>query len=201
MLQMPLIVFLKIEAAYAPKIRLRRKGFAIASPQTSSSIPVIISKAVHASLGSGFGFRGWIYATTAVTLAPEHLPQSSDPDSTVCLDPRCGVTLVDRHWLLKRFPGQKINTMSTSLKVRGIGASKHKSSEFVVLSLYFPSKNNVRELVYALLQCEIHFVEGLRANLLIGNNIMSSEAMVINLGKKTALISACGVTINVNAKQ
>ena len=30
---------------------------------------------------------------------------------------------------------------------------------------------------------------------------MSPEAMVINLGKKSALISACRVTINVNAKQ
>lgn len=30
---------------------------------------------------------------------------------------------------------------------------------------------------------------------------MSLEAMVIDLGKKTALISACGITININIKQ
>ena len=75
-----------------------------ASPQPSSSIPVVVSKAVYASLGSGFGFRGWAYATTAVTLTPEHFPQISDPDSTACLDIGCGVTLVDRHWLLKYLP-------------------------------------------------------------------------------------------------
>lgn len=91
--------------------------------------------------------------------------------------------------------------MSTPLKVRGIGASKHESPEFATLFLYFPRKNNVGDLVYALLQYEIHLVEGLRANLLIGNDIMSSEVMVINLEKKTALIGACRVTINVNAKQ
>ena len=90
--------------------------------------------------------------------------------------------------------------MSTPLKVRSIVASKHESSEFAVLSLYFPGKNNVGDLVYALLQYEIYLVEGLRANLLIGNNIISSEAMIINLGKKTALIDTYGVTININAK-
>lgn len=172
-----------------------------ASPQPSSFIPVIISKAVYASLGSGFRFRGWTYATAAVTLAPEHLPQSSDPDSTACLDTGCGVILVNRPRLLKRLPGQKINTMSTPLKVRGISAFEHESSKFAALSLYFSGKNDVRDLVYASLQCEIHLVGGLRANLLISNDIMSPEAIVINLGKKTALIGVCGVTINVNTRQ
>ena len=142
-----------------------------------------------------------ITATTALTLAPEHLSQGSDPDTTACLDTGCGVTLVDKHWLLKRLPNQKINTMSSPLKVRGMGASKHESSEFAALSLYFSGKNNVGDLVYAALQCEIHLVEGLYANLLIGNDIRSPEAMVIDLGKKTALIDACKVTINVNTKQ
>lgn len=86
------------------------------------------------------------------------------------------------------------------MKVRGIGASKHKSSEFAALSLYFPGKNNVGDLVYAALQCDIYLVEGLRANLLISNDIMSPEAMVIDLGKKTALIGICEVTIDINTK-
>lgn len=73
--------------------------------------------------------------------------------------------------------------MSISLKVKGISASKHKSSEFAALSLYFSSRNNAKELVYVLLQYEIHFVKRLWANLLISNNIMSPKAMIINLGK------------------
>ena len=172
-----------------------------ASPQPSSSIPVIVSKAVHTSLELGFSFRSWTYVTAAVTLAPEYLLQGSDPDSTACLDTGCGVTLVDKHWLLKCLPDQKISTMSIPLKVKGIGASKHESSEFAALSLYFPSRNAIRDLVYAALRCEIHLVEGLRANLLPGNDIMSPEAMVINLGKKTAIIGICGVSIDVNARQ
>ena len=87
------------------------------------------------------------------------------------------------------------------MKVRDISASKHESLEFAALSLYFPGKNDVGNLVYASLQCEIHLVKGLRANLLIGNNIMSPKAMVINPKKKTALIGVCGVIIDVNTKQ
>lgn len=90
--------------------------------------------------------------------------------------------------------------MFSLLKVRDIRTSKHKFSEFITLALYFLDKNGVRDLVYTAIQYKIHLVEGLRVNLLIRNNIMSPEAMVINLGRKTALIGACGVTININAK-
>lgn len=41
----------------------------------------------------------------------------------------------------------------------------------------------------------------LRANLLIGNNIMFPGAIVIDLEKRNALIGVYGVTIKVNVKQ
>ena len=91
--------------------------------------------------------------------------------------------------------------MSTSLKVRGIGASKHKSGEFAAFSLYFPGKNNIGQLVYASLTCEIHLVEDLRANLLIGNDIMSPEGFIINVKGKKALIDSCEVTIPIDVRQ
>lgn len=69
-----------------------------------------------------------------------------------------------------------------------------------MLFLYFSSKNNVEKLVYILLQYEIHFIEGLYVNLLISNDIISLEAMVIDLRKKTALIGVYKITINMNAK-
>lgn len=91
--------------------------------------------------------------------------------------------------------------MSTPLKVRRIRASKHESREFAALSLYFPGKNNTGQLVYASLTCEIHLVEDLKANLLIGNDIMSSEGFVIDVKGKSALIGSCGVTVPIDARQ
>ncbi len=91
--------------------------------------------------------------------------------------------------------------MSTPLIVWGIGASKHESGEFVALFLYFSGKNNTRQLVYAFLTCEIHLVEDFKANLLIGNNIISPESFIIDVKRKKALIGSCKVTIPINARQ
>ena len=113
----------------------------------------------------------------------------------------CGVTLVDKSWLLRYLPGQKISTMSFPLKVREIEVSRHESDKFAALSLYFSKKDGAGKLVYASLRCEIHLVEGLRANLLIGNDIMLPENFVIDIEKKTTLIESCRVTVPISARQ
>lgn len=91
--------------------------------------------------------------------------------------------------------------MSTLLTVREIGASKHKSGEFAALSLYFPGKNNTEQLVYTFLTCKTHLVKDLKANLLIGNDIISLEGFVIDVKRKSALIGSCGVTVPIDARQ
>lgn len=77
--------------------------------------------------------------------------------------------------------------MFTLLKVKRIKVSRYKSKEFVALFLYFPGKDSVGKLVYALLRCEIDLFEGLKVNLLIGNNIILSENFVIDIEKKLLL--------------
>ncbi len=96
---------------------------------------------------------------------------------------------------------QKINIMSTPLRVRGIGSSKHKSGEYAALSFYFPGKDDVGLQVCASLTCEIHLVEGLRANLLIGNNIKFPENFIIDVGRKSVFIGSCDVTVPIDARQ
>lgn len=96
---------------------------------------------------------------------------------------------------------QKVNTMSTPLQVRGIAASKHKSRDFAALFLYFLGRNDAGQQVYASLTCEIHLVKGLKANLLIGNNIMSPEGFVIDVKKRSLLIGTCKVTVHIDARQ
>ncbi len=91
--------------------------------------------------------------------------------------------------------------MSTPLKVKEIGASKHEFGEFTALFLYFPGRDNVGQQVYASLTCEIHLVESLRANLLIGNDIMSPEDFIIDIKRRSVLIGSCEVTVPIDARQ
>lgn len=57
------------------------------------------------------------------------------------------------------------------------------------------------QLVYASLTCEIHLFKGLRANLSIGNDIMSPEGFIIDDKKKSVFLRSCGVTIPIDARQ
>lgn len=91
--------------------------------------------------------------------------------------------------------------MSIPLKVKVIEASRQEFDEFATLLLYYLGKDGIGKLVYASVRCKIQLVEGLRANLLIGNNIMSSENFIIDIEKKTPLIWSYGDTIPISIRQ
>lgn len=129
--------------------------------QPPSPITIVKSNAIIPLLESGLAFQGWTYTTTSITLVPHLLSPDLDPAATACLDTGCGVTLIDKEWLLSHLLHQKISTISTLLNVREIGTSKHKSVQFAALSLYFPGKDETGQRVYASIKCELHLVDGL----------------------------------------
>lgn len=145
-------------------------------------------------------FQGWTYATVAVTLVSQVFPLESGPGATACLNVGCSMTFVNKDLLLRQLPEQKIKEMSTSLKVRGIGASKHKFAQFAELFLFFPGENNKRQKVYASFKCKFHLVDGLRANILIGNDIFALEKFVLNIRLAYAVVGSCGVKITISAR-
>ena len=169
--------------------------------QPPSPIPIVESRTIIPSLGSGIAFRGWTYTTAPITLVPHLLPPDLDSNATACLDTGCGVTLIDKAWLLSHLPHQKLSTMSTPLNVRGIGTSKYESAQFATISLYFPGEDQAGQRVYTSIKCELHLVDGLRANILVGNDILSPEGFAINVSKNCTFIGSCGVTITINAKR
>lgn len=91
--------------------------------------------------------------------------------------------------------------MSTLLNVRVIETLKHKSAQFATFCLYFPSDDQARQQVYASIKYKLHLVDGFRANILVGNDILSPKGFAININKNCALIISCGVTILINARQ
>ena len=164
-----------------------------------SSRPVLRFVAKLSVPDSGLAFKGWSYVTTLITFDPAILTAISDPDTSVCLDTGCGVSLVDKAWLAKQYPSQKINTMPVPLKVRGIGACRHESGEFALTALYKPGFDRGGSEVYACVQCKLHLVDHLKANMLIGNNVLYTEGFTINLANASAHILSCGMTILISA--
>ena len=179
---------------------LVRRAVEETSSDPPFSRPILRSTAKLSTPGSGLAFRGWSYATTSITFDSAILPAISDPDTSVCLNTGCRVSLVDKAWLAKKHPSQKINTMPVPLKVRGIGASRHESGEFALTAFYMLGLDRESSEVYACVQCELHLVNGLKANILIRNNVLCTKGFTINLANASAHILSCGVTIVISAR-
>ena len=81
---------------------LEKIAVAEAGSDLLSSRLVLCSAAKLSASGSGFTFRDWSYAITSITFDPIILPTISDPNTLVCLNIDCGVSLVDKNWLVKK---------------------------------------------------------------------------------------------------
>lgn len=87
-----------------------------------------------------------------------------------------------------------------SLKVRGIVTSKYKLNEFVFATLYILSLNQRGLEVYVCIKYALHLIEGLKANVLIGNNVFYTKSFTINLTNTSANILKDQISIDITTK-
>lgn len=87
------------------------------------------------------------------------------------------------------------------MKVKRIKVSRYNSAQFAKLSHFLLGKNNERWKVYASIRYKLHLAKGLRANILISNNLLASESFVFHLGLGYAIVDSCGVNITIRARQ
>lgn len=78
--------------------------------------------------------------------------------------------------------------MANLLKVKSIRSSKYESNKFILLPLYFLSKNNKRQVVCGKIDCKLYLVNGLRANIFVGNNIFGTKQILIDIEKKLQIV-------------
>lgn len=78
--------------------------------------------------------------------------------------------------------------IASPLSIHGVSSNKHKTSEFVIILIYFLSKKANKEVndikVLTLLTRELYIINSLRAYILISNNIISPENIIINITNK-----------------
>lgn len=77
---------------------------------------------------------------------------------------------------------------------------KHKSNKYTLVPLYFWKKDTNNKIVYVCVDQELYLTNGLKANMLVRNNVIGSEGIFINNTEKTTLIANCGVYIKIDAK-
>ncbi|RKF60637.1 hypothetical protein OnM2_049054 [Erysiphe neolycopersici] len=118
---------------------------------------------------------------------------------SVCLDTGCTMSLIDRKLLLQHNPTAIINRTKTDKKVRGLGDSTYDASDLTEIDFYIKSKDNI----IAHFQREIHIVENLQANALIGIgiDIASAEGWIIDLDTEKLTMPKCyGISIDISTQ-
>ena len=154
-----------------------------AAPSRPVLTPLIVrSTAVEHAPKKGYGFCRWRYA-----IAQASLGSPSATPFAVCLDTGCTMSLVDCGFLQQQCPETKINTMATPMEVRRIGSVAHNANQFVLMDIYLQGTDGR----VALIQREVHLVDELKANILIGINILAPEGVSIDLSKQEAIITSC----------
>ena len=161
----------------------------LTSPPTSPE-PTIIRSNVDSSadIGTGYGFRGWNYAKAKASLAVAAVPED------VCLDTGASVSLMDRNFFKAQAPNTPIRTMASPLQVRGLGTNRHESWEYAICDIHMPGTKDGQK-VTSLFRREVHLVDNLKANMLLGNDIIGPEGFAIDMAKRHAVISSTGITI------
>ena len=146
----------------------------------------------RARLGTGFSFRGWNYA-----YIPLRFILNAAKNKEGCANLETDVTLADKQWLLSLLPEVEIRKISSSLRVKGLNSIMHNTDEYVLVSMYLLGlkRNNNTALIYIIR--EIHLINGLKANLLMGNNIMGPKKIILDVSKNKARISSCDIIIKI----
>jgi len=119
---------------------------------TSSTFRIVQSTSPSTEMNTGYTFRNFHYAMALAKLAVHCIIDY------ICLNTGCSVSLIDRQFLLRNLPKVQIHKMATPINVRGIGANKHQTNEYVILPIYLPSRCAKEEVIAMTSPREIHII-------------------------------------------
>ena len=155
---------------------------------------IVKSTVVHSNKVTGTGFRNWHYVVGKIMLDP------SGPLRDICIDTGCSVTVLDKRFLEANLPQAKIRTMASPAIVKGLGKAKHEVNQFVRTALYFPGKTDLGEPVSGEVTVDLHLVDDLKANILLGMDVVGPEDIDIITSKKHLYNGSCGIRMPIEIK-
>ncbi len=115
--------------------------------------------------------------------------KSDQDENYVCLNTSIEAFLTNKQFVLQRLSKIHIHLMISFLTVREIDANVHETKEYVNFSIYLSSKEDSKRMTK--IHKEMHLVESLKVNMLIGNDILESKDIIIDIQERKATISSC----------
>ena len=112
----------------------------------------------------------------------------------MCIDLGYSVILINRAFLLEQALEIHIRTMASPISVRRIGTNHYSINEYILLEIYLPGIRN-RIDMRAKVTREAHLVDGLKAKMLLGTNIIGPEKIDIITSKNQAYIGSCNTIV------
>ena len=97
------------------------------------------------------------------------------------------MTLINRDFLKEMAPDAVMKKIALPMFVRGVGPGNHLLVDYATIDLYFPGN----KCCIAAVHQEVHVINGLKAKMLIGINILGRKSFTINTGNRRATIESC----------
>ena len=158
------------------------------------SARIVKSSLVHSNKVTGTGFRNWHYVVGKIMLHPQ------GPVRDICIDTGCSVTVADQKFMEANLPHAEIRTMASPTIVKGLGKAKHKVNQFVHTAMYLPGKTDVGEPVVGEIMVDLHLVEDLKANILLGMDVVGPKEINVITSRKHLYIGSCGIRMPIEIR-
>ena len=97
------------------------------------------------------------------------------------------MTLINKDFLKEVMPHIVIKKIVSSVSVKGVEPRKHSLVDYATINLYFPGNKCCTAAVHR----EVHMVNGLKAKMLIGIDILGRKNFTIDTGSKRTMIGSC----------
>jgi len=176
---------------------LKEKGHFTAENPTvflATDTTAVVKPTKQPFLGTGYAFRGFRYAELRIRSTP------TGEDHSICVDSGCGMTVADELWFRETFPQAHTAAMPTPIRIRGIASDAHLSNLYSVVTIFVPGQRQGGELVLMEVEVEVHLVQGLKCNMLIGVDMLKPYGMSLDFGSSTLRIPSCEASAPIRTK-
>ncbi|KAF1992648.1 hypothetical protein K402DRAFT_416287, partial [Aulographum hederae CBS 113979] len=132
----------------------------------------------------GYGFLSWRFITVGVRYTPDGV------DYNQKLDSGCTMSVMDREHLQSIAPSAVIIPLDNGPYIRGIGRKRYRSTQYTLLDFYIPGFiDGVPHLAH--FQREIHIVEDLGVEFLLGMDVIGPEGFLIDIKNERLIVQNC----------